>query len=78
MSQHSEGLGQCARVPDRGQQAASPSFKSKYSLTLTAGAFSLEPDMIPKLLAFFHLVPVVTHPDGKRFYRDHLDRWMPL
>lgn len=18
------------------------------------------------------------HPDGKRFYRDHIDRWMPL
>lgn len=23
-------------------------------------------------------VPTITHPDGKRFYRDHLDRWMPL
>ena len=34
--------------------------------------------MIPKLLAFFHLVPTVTHPDGKRFYRTSADKWMPL
>lgn len=34
--------------------------------------------MIIKLLAFFRLVSVVTHPDGQRFYRDRHDRWMPL
>ena len=49
-----------------------------FSLALIGGAFCMEPDMIPKLLAFFHLVPVVVHPDGKRFYRDHSDAWMPL
>lgn len=34
--------------------------------------------MFAKILAALKLVPVVTHPDGKRFYRNSADQWMPL
>lgn len=48
------------------------------AVIIVVAAGQLIPDLRGNFNRIHSKFPTVTHPDGKRFYRNSADKWMPL